>query len=656
MVCLPTVIYNDVMKWLWRTFLVLLEIFLVGGLTVSSIVAAETNFDTSVDSTYLIDKAGRTQVSHVFELKNTTANSYVKEYGIELTGSPLTDIVATNQGESLKPQVKRVGEKTQIKLVFQNDVVGEGQTRQFSIRYYSPDVAIVTGQVMEVRIPGVAPGNNYTNRRVTLLTPASYGQPVRIKPSPTKTTQTPDYVRNQFDNLGELAVSAFFGQTQTYNLNLIYHLSNSLDRVQLQEIALPPDTGWQKMIYHQLTPQPIDIRSDLDGNWLATYSLKPNQKLSVTASASAQLSLERDPTVYTSPPVSTYTQTQPFWPKDDPAIAAILKQHTSVQSLYQYVVNTLTYPESLDNLALTRQSALEILQKPQTAVCQDFTDLLVTLLRAQGIPARRHLGYGFAQNTKIRPNLPTGDILHSWPEFYDNELGSWHQVDPTWENTTGGVDYFSQFDLSHITFAINGQSSQVPAPVGAYGDQDNKQATVSITPTTDWSPSDLELDMTVEPARWLFWTLPGRANLIIKNQTGQGWYDVTVSVTAQNPDVVVNFSNSRLTSLLPFDQITLPITIYDQNSQFAKTTITVQATSQDQAVNFTSAESIRAVPAVFSQKFWQIALIGLAGGLVLLTLGTGSVLVYRAQKRSALRGQSQTTASPPPVLPPPQPT
>ena len=39
-------------------------------------------------------------------------------------------------------------------------------------------------------------------------------------------------------------------------------------------------------------------------------------------------------------------------------------------------------------------------------------------------------------------------------------------VDLTWGNTTGGVDFFNQFDLNHFAFSILGQNSQLPALPG----------------------------------------------------------------------------------------------------------------------------------------------------------------------------------------------
>ncbi len=49
----------------------------------------------------------------------------------------------------------------------------------------------------------------------------------------------------------------------------------------------------------------------------------------------------------------------------------------------------------------------------------------------------------------------------------DSEKG-WVQIDPTWENTTKGVDYFNSFDLNHIAFVLKGRSSLTPYPAGAY--------------------------------------------------------------------------------------------------------------------------------------------------------------------------------------------
>jgi len=82
----------------------------------------------------------------------------------------------------------------------------------------------------------------------------------------------------------------------------------------------------------------------------------------------------------------------------------------------------------------------------------EFTDTFITLVRALGIPAREINGYAYAQNDRLRPLGLEQDVLHSWPEYYDFASQTWQQVDPTWGNTTGGLDYFHKFDLDHFTF------------------------------------------------------------------------------------------------------------------------------------------------------------------------------------------------------------
>ncbi|MCL4365824.1 transglutaminase-like domain-containing protein, partial [Patescibacteria group bacterium] len=89
------------------------------------------------------------------------------------------------------------------------------------------------------------------------------------------------------------------------------------------------------------------------------------------------------------------------------------------------------------------------------------------MARAAGIPSRELDGYAYSANTKLRPLSLTKDVLHSWPEFWDDARG-WVMVDPTWENTTGGVDYFNKLDLNHFVFAIKGSSSSEPIPAGSY--------------------------------------------------------------------------------------------------------------------------------------------------------------------------------------------
>lgn len=98
----------------------------------------------------------------------------------------------------------------------------------------------------------------------------------------------------------------------------------------------------------------------------------------------------------------------------------------------------------------------------------EFTDLFIALARAAGIPAREVNGFAYTNNDKLKPLGLVADLLHSWPEYWDDGKKLWVPIDPTWEKTTGGVDFFNKTDMNHFVFVIHGQNSETPYPAGSY--------------------------------------------------------------------------------------------------------------------------------------------------------------------------------------------
>jgi hypothetical protein len=171
-----------------------------------------------------------------------------------------------------------------------------------------------------------------------------------------------------------------------------------------------------------------------------------------------------------------------YWEANNPQIKKIANELKTPQAIYDYVVNKLSYAYDKAGRTNDRLGALGALQKPDYAVCLEFTDLFVALSRAAGIPARSIEGYAYTGNSKLRPLSLVADVLHAWPEYYDKTRKAWIMVDPTWGNTTGGMDYFSTFDFDHIAFVVKGQSSTYPIPAGGYKltPEDSKEVNVSF--------------------------------------------------------------------------------------------------------------------------------------------------------------------------------
>ena len=282
-------------------------------------------------------------------------------------------------------------------------------------------------------------------------------------------------------------IAGAYGASQNFDITLTYTLNNSGVVPHLQEIALPPSTAYQNVTVQELTPSPQTVTSDADGNWLAKYQLGPRQTLAVTAkvSVSVFLSPRKD---YNQVAIreEDYTKTEEYWQTGDAQITNLARQFTTARSIYDYVSTALRYDFDKVNSAAPRLGAVGILKDPSRAVCMEFTDLFIAIARAAGIPARRVVGYAYTSNPKLRPLSLVSDVLHAWPEYYDRETNIWVPVDPTWANTTGGVDYFTKLDFNHIVFAINGMDSSLPYPAGYYRspDKTGRDIRVEFSDTT----------------------------------------------------------------------------------------------------------------------------------------------------------------------------
>jgi transglutaminase-like putative cysteine protease len=95
--------------------------------------------------------------------------------------------------------------------------------------------------------------------------------------------------------------------------------------------------------------------------------------------------------------------------------------------------------------------------------CSEYSDLMITLLRIQGIPARKMQGDVITNNPAAQPVVGTtwtytssGDEIastssflgHAWVEYYVPNIG-WIACDPTWH---GSYNYFNRIDNFHLVY------------------------------------------------------------------------------------------------------------------------------------------------------------------------------------------------------------
>lgn len=443
-------------------------------------VFAADKFSSSYDIIFDVDNTGTTTVNEKVTLKNLTDDYYADQFNLTIGSTQISEIAANDSSGPLNLTSTKTDSATKISVKFNQQVVGLDKEMVWNLQYKTKDFAEKTGKIWEIRAPKISSSLALGNYSLKILVPTSFGEPTSIVPKPASELTEGNKIVFVFkkEQLLEKGVSASFGSFQIFKFNLAYHLENTNIFPILTSIPIPPDTAYQDISFQNLNPKPLNVTIDEDGNYLAWYKLSGNEKVDVVLTGLSRLYLKskiKDPILDNSLR-EKYLQAQEYWEKDSPAIkeivANLLKQNPKnnnekIYLIHKYVVNSLKYDKEKVGLDNDRLGALGVLQNPTQAVCQEFTDLFIALARAAGIPARELDGYSYTGNQDIRPLSLNKDILHAWPEYWDEARG-WIMVDPTWENTTGGVDYFNKLDLAHFVLAIRGVSSEIPVAAGAY--------------------------------------------------------------------------------------------------------------------------------------------------------------------------------------------
>lgn len=625
-------LYNRGMKhWIRR---LAIAVCIISGLLFPHQVRAANEFETNLETTYTVSETGITTVQHTIHLTNKTPTLFISRYGLTVSSGNISNVSVLSNNNRLSAEVVSTRNQTSIGIIFPDKIVGEGKTRDVVIRYQNPDAAIISGQVLEVAVPALASPAEYNQYTLVLKTPQRFGQPTRVTTDDYEITEEGGQVVTTFNNIKDQPISALFGTHQAFNLTLRYNLENTTSNPGLMQIALPPDTAYQTMVYNSLDPLPRSMKTDADGNWIATYQLPAQSTVTVLLNAQTLLSLEPRSDFPTQIPTADWTRAQPYWEITDSSIQQLAAQYQSPERIFQYVVDTLNYDYDRINGGAERMGAALALSQPNRALCQEFTDSFVAISRAAGIPARRLAGYAYTQNSVLRPLSLVQDILHAWPEYYDSQKNQWVQVDPTWQKTTGGNDYFNQFDLSHIVFAIHGESSSLPAPAGAYKTQNLDTKDVEVTFANNFPTVLPQFQTQLQPIKWLGLAIPGRYTLHVTNQTGRAWYGIQWQAHSTDPDPVVTPAEYvSTTPLLPYQSLNQDLTISNP-AWFQGKTTTIQLSSyvSEQSEPITLEVQAYAAPRFIAILFQPLTLIILGGSGIVLTLGAGSLLVYRQRR------------------------
>lgn len=512
-------------------------------------IFALPQFSTDYLVTYDVNNDGSTHVTFDIKQKNNLSAVYATSFSLSVSQTSLDNIRVHDSMAILVPDVTKTNNLTNIAFSFADKVVGKDKVNHFVIEYDTKDVVTSQGSIWEINIPKIEANENTNSQQIVLNVPPQFPVPAYIDPQPSAINGR-QYIFNNAVQ-GNKAISAVFGTTQYYRLKLRYSLSNPLNSPLSTQIALPPDTSYQQVFIEKLTPESHDLKVDSDGNWLASFKVEPNKTLEVTAQIVVKLNFSPHPAPLSDS--SIYTRATKIWNYEDPDVASKSLGLTTPKSVYDFVTQYLHYDYSLLNGPTIRRGAVFAVENPDKAICTEFTDLFVAIARKNNIPSRELEGYALSGNDKLRPISLSKDVLHAWPEFYDSNKKTWIQIDPTWANTTGGIDYFNKLDLNHIVFVIHGSNSVEPLPAGAY--------------KTDQSgPKDVDVEI-INPV-----TIP-QADLTIKyrNQDQDRVYLTAENSTGASGNAIISVGKTPYTKgvqstviIAPFSSESLDVPLFNR--------------------------------------------------------------------------------------------
>lgn len=427
---------------------------------------------TIKSDTEFIFKENFFEVKHKIYLRNNKTEKYAKNFTLDVTGINPEDVYAYDQSGALETNLKTIDENSKvIEVNFNENLVGIDKSREFTIEYIESSLISKTGGVTEITIPKLSKDSIFDEYNLKVEVPTTIGELAYISPNPqdilnTENSKTYYFSRSNLINSG---VSIAFGEFQVFSFDISFHLENPILKSAENEIALPPDTPYQEIFYTSMEPKPNSLVETEEGNWVAKFKLSPRERLDVRVQGYVKLfSGPRFRLPVTQDFLEKNLKATEYWQTEDPRIISLAQELKTPENIYNYVVKNLKYNYENAIPNAKRKGAVEALSNSDQAICSEFTDTFIALARAAGIPAREVNGFAYTENPNLQPLSLVADVLHSWPEYWDKNRQSWIPIDPTWGNTTGGVDYFSKLDLKHFAFVFHGFSATHPLPPGTY--------------------------------------------------------------------------------------------------------------------------------------------------------------------------------------------
>ncbi|WKZ31364.1 MAG: transglutaminase-like domain-containing protein [Candidatus Dojkabacteria bacterium] len=444
--------------------------------------------------------AGTTQqfIIHDFLINSDPAEREFKRNSLTVTDS---------RGNQLSPQLTEIDAGLQFAITTPYDITTE-RDYSVTIEFDTHELVNLNGNIINFYIPGIPADTELKtvnkNNGVTftydydaeLSIPDSLPQASYVAPREISTTELGGsrvFKLDTEDRLGETGWIQI-GTEQFYYFKMVQrtpktdllippgvndyteYLSTNIYQLPLPRTYAETD---QEVYFSDLSPKPSRIEIDDEGNVIGYFEVPANQNGEIKIEGYITLksesqneipSVELDAyleSVRNNPALEQYTRSDRYWESDSDEVmgiaAELAKDKTTLSELvrtdYEYIVETFDYSYEKVEGENKRLGAVAALNGSE-AVCMEYADALIAILRAQGVAAKAAVGYGNdptgAENSIGLEEATEQNIAHQWVQVWIPEYG-WLSLDPTWGES--GRVYIGG-NLDHILWYTIGNSSQ----------------------------------------------------------------------------------------------------------------------------------------------------------------------------------------------------
>ncbi|MEO6728739.1 MAG: transglutaminase domain-containing protein [Candidatus Dojkabacteria bacterium] len=397
-----------------------------------------------------------------------------------------------------------------------------------TLEYKSFGLLIKSGNIRDVYVPAFSNDYVFTDGQyeedvqTRVIIPKSLGNINFALPTYTQTESGDNFIIDfkKEDLVGQTAwIQVGTKQYYSFSLKQDYVKTSPLSFTQNSyRILIPRNANagviTQKVYFSKISPTPYSVTQDGEGNLFAEFRVPSNESGEIVIEGYAELNQDNSIDFKNSgkltdiDPQIIVDNTAPgqYWESDSSEMKAsvaeiftgkdmsTLSVYEISQAIYSFVVNKIDYSNVKRFGINERQGALATLEGG-AAVCMEYSDLYIALMRAAGIPARAAFGFGYSALDSAQASADT--ISHQWAEVYIPSIKSWVGVDTTWgENGNiliGG-------DLNHFYTHVANKSPNIPSTTevrvlgGAVDIPERKSdvAAVSVIPTEGLStPEEL---------------------------------------------------------------------------------------------------------------------------------------------------------------------